>query len=80
VAGDALAAASEFAAPLEPSPQSVEDCYLVPKGRARIDGGHVADAEIATGEILGDEWSNPHRRVRIERRFRPRFDLDRLRI
>ena len=77
MAGDPLAAASEFASPLKPSPQAVEDHYLIPKCAAGIDSGHVAHTEIATSEIIGDEGPDDHRSVRVERRFRTRFDLDR---
>jgi hypothetical protein len=80
VAGDALAAASQFTAPFKPSPQTVEDHYLVPKCAAEIDGGDVADAEILVGQIVSDEWSDGQWSVRIEGGFRTRFDFDALRM
>ena len=76
MAGDALAATLEFTAPLKPSPQTVKDHHLVPKGAAGIDGGYIADVKIAACEIVPDEWPHGHWSMRVKRRLRARFDLD----
>ena len=76
VTGGALAAALEFAASFIPSTQAVEDHHLVPKSAASINSGDIPDVEILGEEIVGNEWPDDHRSMRVKRGLRARFDLD----
>jgi hypothetical protein len=64
MAGDALAATLEFTAPLKPSPQTVKDHHLVPKGAAGIDGGYIADVKIVACKIVRERCSALEKQAR----------------
>jgi hypothetical protein len=76
MARDALPSSPQLPTAVPPPAQAMQDNNLVPKGTAGVNGGHVADCQIKVWKIVRNVRLYDDGSMRVESRFRARFDLD----